>query len=138
MVAGSDSTHPPSRPTVLLSAGLAAVAVAGVALVNPHQSGHYPTCPLLALTGLYCPLCGGLRATYDLAHLDVGAALARNPLVVLAVPLIALAWFAWAQRAYTDRRPAVVPAWLGTGILALLVGFGVLRNVPGWDWLSPA
>lgn len=116
--------------------GLAATAV--VALVDPHEGGRYPTCPLLALTGLYCPFCGGLRAVHDLTHLDLVGALERNPLVVVVGPLLVLGWLLWAQRAFTGRRLATPPAALGTVLVVGLVLFGVLRNVPGWTWLSPA
>lgn len=137
MVAPTDSAPGPTRSTVFAAVGLGAAAVAAVALVDPHQ-GHYPRCPLLTLTGLYCPLCGGLRATFDLAHLDVGAALARNPLVVALAPVVVVAWLLWAQQAFSGRRLLVAPAWWGTALLVVLVCFGVLRNIPGWDWLSPA
>lgn len=113
-----------------------------VALVDPYQDGHFPTCPLLALTGLYCPFCGGIRAVHDLAHLDVLSALERNPLVVLGLPLVVLALVGWGQRAFTGRRIAlprrVLGVALGPTVIVLLVVFGVLRNLPGWDWLSPA
>ena len=40
-------------------AALAAVAMPTVfvAAVDPNTPGHYPVCPLLRLTGLYCPGC---------------------------------------------------------------------------------
>ena len=44
------------------AAGLALAATAYVGLVDPNESGHYPTCPFLALTGRFCPGCGSLRA----------------------------------------------------------------------------
>ena len=53
-----------------------------------RTAGSYGVCPLYALTGLWCPACGGLRATHDLAHGDLAGAWAMNPLWVLAVPLV--------------------------------------------------
>jgi len=52
-----------------------------------------PTCPLHALTGLYCPGCGGTRAIQALLHGDPGRALAYNPLLpfMLALGLFLLA-----------------------------------------------
>jgi len=119
------------------AAGLGA-ATTLVALVDPHEGGHFPACPLLSLTGLYCPFCGGLRAVHDLTHLDLVGALERNPLVVLGLPFVVVALFAWGQRAFTGRRIVVRPALLGPALIVLLVVFGVLRNLPGWTWLSPA
>ena len=51
---------------------LAAVAgaFAYVGTVDPNEPGHYPVCPLLRLTGVYCPGCGGLRSAYAFVHGD--------------------------------------------------------------------
>jgi len=128
----------PSRSSVLgTAAGLGAATVL-VGLVDPNDGGHYPTCPLLALTGIYCPFCGGLRAVHDLVHLDLGGALARNPLAVVALPLVALLWLLWAQRAFTGRQLIAPKPWWGTATIVLLVVFMVARNLPGASWLSPA
>ena len=122
-----------------LAAATAAVLTTLYA-VDPNQPGHYPTCPFLALTGWYCPGCGALRAVHDLLHLDLAGALARNPLTVLAVPYLVLAAVTWALR-LTGRpapRSTALPAWVLWTLLGVVLLFGVLRNLPGWTWLSPA
>lgn len=120
--------------------GLAgAAAAATLYAVDPNQPGHYPTCPFLALTGWYCPGCGALRAMHDLLHLDPGAALARNPLTVLAVPYLLVAGGFWVLR-LTGRpapRSTALPPWVLWTLLSVVLAFGVLRNLPGWTWLSP-
>src|SRR5690242_12980240 len=115
----------PSRPTVLWTAGATAAATAVVAVVNPNEGGHYPTCPLLALTGIYCPFCGGLRAVHDLAHLDVVGALDRNPVAVIALPVITLVWLLWAQQAFTGRQLVRLRwrPWFGWAALGFLAVF---------------
>lgn len=124
---------------------VAAVTAAGLAAatmlyaVDPNEPGHYPTCPFLASTGLYCPGCGALRGLHDLLHGDLVGALARNPMMVLAVPYLVLAWVTWVLRA-TGRsapRSTSLPPWTIWALLALVLAFGVLRNLPGWTWLSP-
>ena len=59
---------------------LAAVvgAFAYVAVVDPNEPGHYPACPLLQYTGVYCPGCGGLRSAHAFVHGDFAAALRAN------------------------------------------------------------
>ena len=61
-----------ARPSTRLgwSVGLLGAGVLGSYLYahDPHQPGAYPACVLHALTGLYCPGCGGTRAAYDLVH----------------------------------------------------------------------
>ncbi len=129
-----------------LVAGAAAGTLVALASVDPNEPGHYPTCPFLAATGLWCPGCGSLRAMHALTRLDVVTAWERNPLAVLAVPVLVLAWVRWvldsrggrgsslARRLHPVRVPARV-LWLALGLVLL---YWVARNVPGWTWLSPA
>jgi len=124
-------------PGLVLVAAVAATSV--VAKVDPNQPGHYPTCPFLAVTGYYCPGCGSLRALHDLAHGDVVGALARNPLMVLAAGGLLVAFVLWTRRRWRGLpRTWAAPASVLYGLLALVLAFWVLRNVPGWTWLSPA
>lgn len=133
------STGRSTRAEVLTATGIVLAGTALVAAVNPNESGHYPTCPLLAVTGLYCPFCGGLRAAHDLTRFDVAGALDRNPLFVIALPLIIWAYARWARRAFTGKpEPLALPKWWGWALLAVLAVYFVLRNLPGMDWLSPA
>ena len=106
--------------------------------VDPNEPGHYPTCPWLALTGTFCPGCGSLRAIHALAHADLGTAMARNPLAVIAFGWL-LVWFvAWTRRVVLRRpRTSMAPPWVLYGILGVVIAYWVLRNVPGWSWLSP-
>jgi hypothetical protein len=130
------------RRAVLLPLGVAAAALAGagyVGNVDPNVAGHYPTCPFLAVTGWYCPGCGALRAVHALGHGDLMTALARNPFAVVAVGYLLFTWVLWFQRSVTGRPPGrSAPAWMLYGVLGAILAFWVLRNLPGWTWLSPA
>ncbi|WP_415296067.1 DUF2752 domain-containing protein [Cellulosimicrobium sp. SJTW-1] len=117
---------------------LVAAATAYVGAVDPNRPGHYVTCPLLTLTGLACPGCGGLRATHDLVRLDLAAAWSMNPLWVVVTPLLVVLWGLWLVRAWRGRPAPRVPAGVAWTSLAVLVLFGVLRNVPALvPWLGP-
>ena len=122
--------------------GVAAVALIGVgyvANVDPNTPGHYPTCPFLAVTGWYCPGCGTLRAVHALGHGDLMTALARNPFAVVALGYVVVTWVLWLQRSARGRSLRwLAPPWVLYGVLAAILMFWVLRNVPGWTWLSPA
>lgn len=122
--------------------GVAAAALIGVGYVrgvDPNAPGHYPSCPFLAVTGWYCPGCGALRALHALGHGDVMTALARNPFTVVAVGYFLVAWGLWLRREATGRpRRWLAPAWVLYGVFGAILTFWVLRNVPGWTWLSPA
>jgi hypothetical protein len=130
------------RRAVLLPLGAAAVAMVGaayVANVDPNVTGHYPNCPFLAITGWYCPGCGALRAVHALGHGDLLTALARNPFAVVAFGYIAVTWVLWLRRTVTGRpRRWLAPPWVLYGVLGAILAFWVLRNLPGWTWLSPA
>ena len=137
----------PTGRAALRAPLLAPLAVAGTALVgallvravDPNIPGHYPVCLSLALTGTYCPACGGLRALHDLMYGDVAGAFRMNPLFVVAVPFLLLAWWRWARRAARGIRvvppTASWPVWLALGVVA---AFWVARNVPVLQgWLAP-
>ena len=131
-----------SRRALLRPLGAAAVALVGVGYVgavDPNLAGHYPTCPFLAITGWYCPGCGSLRAIHALAHGDLMTALARNPFAVVAGAYMLVAWVLWLDRTVTGRpRRWLAPPWVLYGVLTAILMFWVLRNLPGWTWLSPA
>ena len=85
-------------------------------------------CPLKAMTGLDCPLCGATRATFALLRGDLGTALDFNALYVVLVPVIVLVAALWLVRRQTPgvlqwrRFPAVA--------LAVAVGYMAVRNLP--------
>jgi len=124
----------------------AAVGAAGVAMVtalavrDPHVPGAWGSCVFFDGTGLWCPGCGGLRAVNDLTHLDVAGALSSNAVAVGLVALLALCWGVWAWAALTRRMLPwdrwVTPVRVYAG-LAVVLGFSVLRNLPGLESLGP-
>jgi Protein of unknown function (DUF2752) len=129
---------------VRLSAPLATgAAVLGgfalVGLVDPHQPGHYPVCPTWSVLGVYCPLCGGLRAANDLAHGNLAAAAGSNLLFLVALPLMVVAWGLWIRdRARGSTRDLVNLSsrqlWVITGVMVV---FMVVRNLPWGASLAP-
>jgi hypothetical protein len=124
---------------VLVAAGLLLASLA-LHLRDPHRAGSWGFCPWLAMTGTYCPGCGGLRAVNDLTHGNVTAAASSNLLLVGTAPLLALWWWrrmvdGWhGVRRSVDERTAL-------GLTVLLVGaalvFWVVRNLPFAGWLTP-
>ncbi|RZB20805.1 DUF2752 domain-containing protein [Streptomyces sp. F001] len=125
-----------AAPAGVLAAVAGAFAYVGA--VDPNEPGHYPVCPLLQYTGLYCPGCGGLRSAHAVVHGDIAAALQANALAVAGCLLFALGWTLWTVRAARGRplridlRPA--QAWT---VGALLLVFTVVRNLPFGGWLHP-
>jgi hypothetical protein len=133
------TARPPRR--VAPFAVLGAVVLGGAAVVVAHRAGiALPACPFHELTGLDCPGCGGTRAVLALGRGDVAAAADHHVLLVLAlIPLLLVGWAAWVRAAWQGRHvrlvlpPRAVPA-----LVAVLVAFTVLRNVPGVPLLDAA
>ncbi|WP_245542871.1 DUF2752 domain-containing protein [Ruania albidiflava] len=96
---------------------------------DPHQGGPV-LCPLLALTGWYCPTCGGLRTVHDLATGDLAGAWAMNPMLTIGLPVLGLLWARWLWRSWRNLPPRDPPAWLFLTIGAAMVVFAVARNIP--------
>ena len=109
------------------------------ALTLPRNSPGLPDlCPLHRTTGLWCPLCGGTRATRELMHGDLGAAMGYNPfalvLEVVVMVLVARWLLAWLR----GRRRPLVTGREGILLGVALTVFAVVRNLPGmWVYFGP-
>ncbi|WP_030680756.1 DUF2752 domain-containing protein [Streptomyces cellulosae] len=123
-------------PAGILAAVAGAFAYVGV--VDPNQPGHYPVCPLLRYTGLYCPGCGGLRSAHAFVHGDLLTALHANAAAVFGYLGFAVVWTVWVVNAVRGRpwRIDPAPALVWT-LVALLLVFTVVRNLPFGGWLHP-
>ncbi|MFB8070840.1 DUF2752 domain-containing protein [Streptomyces californicus] len=113
-------------------------AFAYVGAVDPNEGGHYPVCPLLRLTGVLCPGCGGLRSAHAFITGDLGAALSANAIATVGYVVFAAVWVLWLVRSWRGRplRLALAPAhWWAVG--AVLAVFTVVRNLPFGSALAP-
>ena len=113
-------------------------AFAYVGAVDPGEPGHYPACPVLALTGVHCPGCGGLRSAHAVAQGDLAAAFGANALAVLGYAVLAVVLLRWLLDAARGRPPELrmTTARL-RGLGWLVLGFTVLRNLPAGTFLVP-
>lgn len=125
-----------AAPAVTL-AGVAA-AFAYVGAVDPNEPGHYPVCPLLQLTGIYCPGCGGLRSAHAVATGDLAGAFGSNAMAVVGYGVFAVLWAVWVVRATrgAPTRITLSPVhWWSIGVVAAV--FSVVRNLPFGSSLAP-
>lgn len=94
-------------------------------------------CMFHATTGFYCPGCGATRATHELLHGRLLAALRDNAFWVMVLPLVAYTAVGEVLRLTQGRglryAPLARPRLLITLAVAGLL-FGVLRNIPGYPW----
>lgn len=133
--------RPRSRRLLQPALAGSAVAVAALALHvrDPHVAHSWGVCPLYALTGVYCPGCGCLRAVNDLGDGRVLQAASSNLLLVLAIPFALACYARWCRGAWTGRPHSAVPALpraVQVALAVVVVAFTVARNLPG-SWLAP-
>jgi len=100
---------------------------------------HSPGCTFRWLTGLYCAGCGGTRAMFAFMHGELAASWSFNPVFLLLLATLLLAALRWTLlRSFPGRFVAMrswrFPLWLGWALLAALLLFGVLRNLPWWPF----
>jgi Protein of unknown function (DUF2752) len=108
------------------TAALLGGALIYIGIADPHNPNFaFPVCPFWALTGLYCPGCGGLRMTHDLLHGDLAAAVTDNVFLLVGLPLL-LVWFLirWRQGKPLLNGPVLVV------VIAAAVTWAVVRNMP--------
>ena len=119
------------------SACVALAAAAVLSAFDPGTTWWFPSCPFHALTGWLCPFCGSLRALHALLQGAPGMALALNPLAIagLVLALVALVHDAVRPARATQFDRLTGLCFSGRG-LALVVAFGVLRNLPGSAWIG--
>jgi hypothetical protein len=119
-------------------AGIAA-AVTYVGTIDPNQHGHYPTCPFLALTGLYCPGCGSLRMIHALAQGHLAEGFGRNPFAFLLIPVLGYLWTRWVT--CSVRGETISSALFKTSMIwvftAGMVVYWIVRNLPFGRALAP-
>ena len=116
---------------------LATFTVVGASIAGAHLFfGIGLLCPLFALTGIQCPLCGATRAAGALAHGDLAAAWSHNALLVVGLGLAAVCAAAWtvelaggpALRPPRRLRPLTQnKVYLVVAVVAAL--FMVVRNL---------
>jgi hypothetical protein len=71
-----------------------------------------------------------------LIHAQPATALHDNALFIAALPVLAVFWW-WSLFSEPRRAARPLPRpWVWAGV-ALVVAFGVLRNLPQGRWLAP-
>ena len=124
------------RALALASVGVIAAGAVVVGVFEPTTSAFFPACPLLTYTGYACPGCGLTRGFHALFHGDVLAALDYNALIPVWICIFSYliaAALAFGFRGRVLSIGSIRPVWL-FALLALVVTFGVVRNVPAYPF----
>jgi hypothetical protein len=113
---------------------LPAVFFAGIIyfLFNPENGIYFPQCFFHRFTGLDCPGCGSQRAIHYLLHLQLKEAFFSNPLLVLAIPYVAV-YLYFEYFGGKERFPKVYKILFGKTavitILIVIILFWIGRNI---------
>ena len=97
-------------------------------------------CVFHELTGLYCPGCGVTRMIFSLLKLDFYQAFRYNILVFLFIPFILVCVIDFIIKKLNNKSDYLYQniddkVWIILLIITLL--FGVVRNIPIFDYLIP-
>ena len=118
----------PRRWIVAMTFSALALAALALYLHDPATSRILPPCPFRWATGLLCPGCGSLRGLHQLLHSDPAAAFRLNPLMVLTLPLLAVAWLTTSAQKLPFAAAFRHRAW-AWGALVTLLGYWISRNL---------
>lgn len=96
-------------------------------------------CIFQTITGLACPGCGVSHFCIRLLHLDFAGAVRENLALAVLLPIwcaagvVRLVWHPrWLAK---NSRGEALLLW---GSIVLLLLFGVMRNMPGMEFLLPS
>jgi hypothetical protein len=126
-----------SRPRVPWPVWLGLAVVAGALAVvwaaEPQGQFFYPRCWIHQNTGLLCPGCGTTRALHALLHGDLRTAWTLNPLVVAQLPIVLVLGVRAVRSGRAGRgwMPPLRARHIAM-LTAVMIVFGVVRNLPGW------
>jgi len=125
--------RPPRRAAA--AAELAAV-LAGLLILLLYKPGELGLlrCAFHELTGLHCPGCGATRALWLLVHGQPLLALHYHAPLLLLLPWLGWLWVRHLADLWRGGAPRLVMppprAAVGYGIVAALLAFFILRNLP--------
>jgi hypothetical protein len=102
----------------------------------PSWSGVMPDCTVRRLTGLYCPGCGGTRCAGRLLEGDIAGAFTMNAVVVILAAVVAVLLTMAVIREWKGHAQPLplLPPWFAWGVTVLVLGFGLVRNLPWWPF----
>lgn len=122
----------------LKTAGIVAALGLGYYILTRLTPFRIP-CVFQKITGLACPGCGVTHFCMRLLQLDFSGAARENLALTVLLPvwmgalLIRVIWHPrWLQK---NSRGEKILLW---GSIAVLLVFGVVRNLPGMEFLLPS
>ncbi len=98
----------------------------------------YIPCVFHLVTGLACPGCGVSTLLVKLSRLDIMGAISENYCIALLIPVWLISFIVYAagypRLLRNNSKGLNIIAW---GSIILLIIFGIVRNIPGFELLLP-
>lgn len=104
--------------------------------LNQRYSFSIP-CLFHEITGLYCPGCGITRLLFSLLQLDFLNAFKSNPLIFVLIVLYIGYLLLKIVLKITKNKEITIPNYVYYILLVIVILFGVVRNIPGFEFLTP-
>ena len=98
---------------------------------NPTETNIFPSCPVYAATGIYCPGCGSQRAAHKILNGNIVEGIRHNYLIVLLAMVLLYQGFVYVMNDLLSKN---IPNLLHKSkvtfsILIIVILFWVLRNI---------
>lgn len=94
-------------------------------------------CLFYEITGYYCPGCGITRLLFSLLKLDFYQAFRYNPLIFILIIITGIYWLVKFILKKFINISIAIPNYVYYILLVIVIIFGILRNIPMFDFLSP-
>ena len=94
-------------------------------------------CLFYEITGYYCPGCGITRLLFSLLKLDFYQAFRYNPLIFILIIITGIYWLVKFILKKFMIISIEIPNYVYYILLVIVIIFGILRNIPMFDFLSP-
>lgn len=94
-------------------------------------------CLFYEITGYYCPGCGITRLLFSLLKLDFYQAFRYNPLIFILIIITGIYWLVKFILKKFMNISIEIPNYVYYILLVIVIIFGILRNIPMFDFLSP-
>lgn len=94
-------------------------------------------CLFYEITGYYCPGCGITRLLFSLLKLDFYQAFRYNSLIFILIIITGIYWLVKFILKKFMNISIEIPNYVYYILLVIVIIFGILRNIPMFDFLSP-
>lgn len=97
-------------------------------------------CPIKYIFHVYCPGCGVSRMLIAITKFQFKKAYGYNQLMFILLPFFIILFCDYIISYLYDRPNKIIdkiPTWVYILVAVIIVLFGIIRNIPGFEYLTP-